>query len=164
MLHNWNALQNYFEVEGKQQKSSLAKAKAKSLYEYLRSPTKRLTCIFLLYAVRLFKPMLVKLQAAEPLIHELRPSMERLLREILTKFVLPEKELTKVLCPYIIFSFSSLCLICDCFFIFVVCPFNLVSILFAKSSLNICYLCIYIYICVYIYMCVLVFVFYAISA
>ncbi|RUS74050.1 hypothetical protein EGW08_018199 [Elysia chlorotica] len=74
---------------------------AEALNKYLRSPTNRLMETFLNYSIKLFNPVLVKLHASEPLIHELFPCTHNLLREILTKFVKPEaligKDVTKVL-------------------------------------------------------------------
>ncbi|GFN79849.1 connexin 27.5 [Plakobranchus ocellatus] len=90
LLHNWDALKAYFTSEKSRQKSPLGTAKADSLLQFLRSPTNRLFGHFLLYAIKLFDSVLIRLQAAEPLIHQLLPSMEELLKIILTKFIKPE--------------------------------------------------------------------------
>ena len=99
-LYNWDSLKMVFEEEMKEPKSSFAKAKAVQIMDFLKSPTNRLFALFLNYAARLFNPILVGLQAEEPLIQELKPAMDALLRDLLTKYVKSSeiigKELTKV--------------------------------------------------------------------
>ncbi|GFO08895.1 hypothetical protein PoB_003540000 [Plakobranchus ocellatus] len=90
LLHNWDALKADFSSEKSRQKSPLGTAKADSLLEFLRSPTNRLFGHFLLYAIKLSDPVFIRLQAVEPLIHQLLPSTEEPLKVILTKFIKPE--------------------------------------------------------------------------
>ncbi|GFO32565.1 connexin 27.5 [Plakobranchus ocellatus] len=92
LLHNWDALKAYFLSEKARQKSPtlLETSNADSLRQFLRSPTNQPFGHFLLYAIKLFDPVLIRLQTVEPLIHQLLPTMEELLKMILTKFITPE--------------------------------------------------------------------------
>ncbi|RUS88030.1 hypothetical protein EGW08_004196 [Elysia chlorotica] len=89
LLLNWVALKEFFLEESRNQKTDLAKGKAKAIFEFLKSPTNHLHSTFLLYATKLFNPLLVGLQAEEPLIHTVRHEMEVLLQQLMTKYIKP---------------------------------------------------------------------------
>ena len=91
LIEDWHPLRSFFEDEvSKHTKiGSSARTKALSILKSLNSETAKLCCLFLKYAASAFDPFLTKNQAESPQIHVLHENMQKLMREILTKFVKP---------------------------------------------------------------------------
>nr|KAG5700828.1 hypothetical protein BaRGS_024214 [Batillaria attramentaria] len=74
--------------------------KVESIYDFMRSPTNHLYTMFLAYPVKVYDGVLVKLQAEEPMIHQLLPSLKKLLLSLYSRFLKPVavagKEVTEV--------------------------------------------------------------------
>ncbi|CAC5395891.1 unnamed protein product [Mytilus coruscus] len=68
---------------------SYAEKKVEAIYEFVKSPTNKLYMLFLNYAVHVFDDILKNLQTEEPMIHLLRKALNKLLRNVLTRFVKP---------------------------------------------------------------------------
>ena len=91
LIEDWRPLRSFFEDEvSKHTKSgSSAHTKACSILNSLNSETAKLCCLFTKYVVSTFEPFLTHHQAETPLIHVLHENIQKLMREVLTKFVKP---------------------------------------------------------------------------
>ncbi|XP_021346237.1 uncharacterized protein LOC110445779 [Mizuhopecten yessoensis] len=119
MLLNWDALKDFFKeqkdaveltkskkaaaVAAKKSKISscpknsteessapgYAEQKIEAIYSFVRSPTNRLYVLFLQYTIHVYDDILLNLQSDEPKIHILQRSLQKLLRNILTRFIKP---------------------------------------------------------------------------
>jgi len=102
LLKNWDPLKDFFHDEKQALASSTssgekgyAASKVDGIFDFIRSPTNQLHCLFLLHTVKVFDTFLLTFQAEKPMIHELRKGMLTLFRSILTKFVKPSAMLYK---------------------------------------------------------------------
>jgi hypothetical protein len=66
---------------------SYAEKKVEAIYDFVKSPKNKLYLLFLNYTVHVFDDILKNLQTEEPMIHVLRKSLVRLLRNVMTRFV-----------------------------------------------------------------------------
>lgn len=94
LLDNWDALKVFFSEEKEKQQSksgssSYAVTKVDNIFQFIRSPTNHLYCLFLVYAVKMFDQFLLGFQSDEPKIYKLLTGMETLLRSIFSKFLKP---------------------------------------------------------------------------
>ncbi|XP_064612974.1 uncharacterized protein LOC135476774 [Liolophura sinensis] len=103
ILENWDALKVYFVTEKTNlagQSTTYKQAKVNNLETFYRSPTNRLYCIFLKFALLAFDKLNTTLQTEKPLIHKLRRLLNKLMRDLLVRFVVPKalhgKPMTKV--------------------------------------------------------------------
>eukprot|EP00745_Piridium_sociabile_P015859 TRINITY_DN23683_c0_g2_i1.p1 TRINITY_DN23683_c0_g2~~TRINITY_DN23683_c0_g2_i1.p1 ORF type:complete len:488 (+),score=133.55 TRINITY_DN23683_c0_g2_i1:473-1936(+) len=94
LLDNFDPLKEFFQAEkeainSKSSKatSSYAASKVENIFNFIRSPTNRLYCMFLSYSVQMFDQFLLGFQSDEPKIHKLKRGMEALLRNIFSRFV-----------------------------------------------------------------------------
>nr|KAG5693497.1 hypothetical protein BaRGS_006487 [Batillaria attramentaria] len=76
------------EVQGSSS-SSYSRTKVANVYDFLKSPTNLLYGHFLVYTLKVFDPVLLQLQAEQPMIHKLRDYLCQLIRDIYARFCLP---------------------------------------------------------------------------
>ena len=102
---NWQPLLHFFQEEKKKEdskkqkkskkqdegatSSSYSTTKVDGIYEFLRSPTNKLYCHFLVYTLKVFDPVLVQLQAEELMVFMLRKNLCKLITDLYGRFVLP---------------------------------------------------------------------------
>ena len=91
LISDWRPLRSFFEdeVKVKTKSGTAANAKAKSIYSALCSDTAKACCLFVQYACKLFDPFLVSNQSDSPKIHTLLESMQKLMINVIHKFVKP---------------------------------------------------------------------------
>lgn len=95
LLQNWEPLKEFFLDENAAIKktskstSSYSASKVENIFQFLRSPTNKLYCLFLAYTVELFDDFLLAFQSDKPKIHKLKAEMELMLRKLLGRFVKP---------------------------------------------------------------------------
>lgn len=99
LLDNWEPLRHLFLESSKKKEDSkkrsgeesigISNKKVESITNFLRSPTNKLFTHFLSYTLKVYDEVLIKLQAEEPLVHQLQPALESLLRRLLSRFVKP---------------------------------------------------------------------------
>ena len=103
LLQNWDPLKEFFLDEKNALpknsfggiEKSYASTKVESIFDFIRSPTNKLFCLFLLHQIKVFDAFLVSFQSEKPMIHKLRRGMLKLMRSILTRFVKPSAMLYK---------------------------------------------------------------------
>lgn len=104
LILNWQPLLHFFQEEKKKEdskkqeksekqgdgatSSSYSTSKVDGIFKFLRSPTNKLYCHFLAYTLKLFDPVLVQLQAEEPMIFMLRRNLCKLITDLYGRFVL----------------------------------------------------------------------------
>lgn len=100
-MTNWECLLHCFKkqkakLEEKKTKtdasdgSSYASKKLMSIHEFLRSPTNKVYCHFLLYTLKVFDSVLLKLQSEDPMVTDLQDILVNLLRDLFSRFMRPE--------------------------------------------------------------------------
>lgn len=66
-----------------------AEKKVEAIYGFIKFPTNKLYTLFLNYTIHVFDDILLNLQTEKPMIHVLRRSLLKLLRNIISRFVKP---------------------------------------------------------------------------
>lgn len=99
LLDNWGPLRHLFLESSKKKEDAkkrsgeesigISSKKVESITNFLRSPTNKLFTHFLSYTLKVYDEVLVKLQAEEPLVHQLQPALESLIRRLISRFVKP---------------------------------------------------------------------------
>lgn len=96
LLENWDPLKHFFHEEqkkkkpGKSEERGYSAQKVDVIFQFVRSPTNRLYCLFLSYTIKAFEKVLLKLQAEDPMIHEVRPLLCNLLTDLYSRFIKPD--------------------------------------------------------------------------
>lgn len=100
LIENWDALKTFFKNElgstasisksRKDDDSTVPKEKVPDkMLKFLQSPTNRLYCLFLQYAIKPFIITNLKLQEEAPQIHILQRTIRTLLNDVLCRLVAP---------------------------------------------------------------------------
>ena len=100
ILENWPALKSFFRSETKKIEEGRKKSRKpdvassvetipERMYNFHRSPTNKLYCVFLQYAIKPFVNTNLKLQREEPQIHVLKKTLLALVRDLLIRFIQP---------------------------------------------------------------------------
>lgn len=90
LLENWVALKKFFHNELKNQKASTQEESVpEKMDKFFRSPTNKLYCLFLQYAIKPFTSTNIKLQEEAPLIHKLQRVIRGILKDLMLRFVAP---------------------------------------------------------------------------
>ncbi|XP_064648741.1 uncharacterized protein LOC135500955 [Lineus longissimus] len=93
ILENWEALYSLFkdaaDAETKAAGKEQPETRVGRMYRFYRSPTNKLYCMFLENVLAVFNKTNETLQSEAPLIHVLRRTLHKLLRDLLIRFKLP---------------------------------------------------------------------------
>ena len=91
LLKNWDPLKAFFKAEETAPGKTAVEQKNRvgRIVTFLKSPTNRLYCIFLLYTIGVFDEVLLSFQSDAPKVHCLRRSLHNLLLKIMMRFVKP---------------------------------------------------------------------------
>ena len=97
LLENWDAFKKFFQEEVKQAKpkkvidpnKTQQESAPQRMTKFFKSPTNRLYCLFLQYAIKPFIITNTKLQSDAPLVHKLPRIIRTLVRDLLNRFVAP---------------------------------------------------------------------------
>ena len=95
LVDSWDALYTFFKQEEKDALTSVAKKKTGDLKTMFQSCTNKLYCLFLLDAISVFEAINTKLQCDAPMVHVLKPELEKFFKNLLLRFVKPSAMLYK---------------------------------------------------------------------
>ncbi|XP_064635757.1 uncharacterized protein LOC135492941 [Lineus longissimus] len=89
VIENWDALKQLFR-EASESLPEDQDCKERRLFKFYRSPTNKLLCPFLVHTMKIFDNANKRLQQQAPLIHELRQDLNKLVRDLLLRYKMPE--------------------------------------------------------------------------